>query len=168
VRRVWPRRLEVTLTEHRAVGVRDDGRLVSDAGVLFVANPEEALVYNRLVEFGGPDDPALARESVRRLGEFGARLAPLGLEIARIEASERGTWALEATSGLRIELGRDEPAGRILERLAAVVEAWPTVVANLRTPPTRIDLRYPNGFAAAGPAVPQLLANAATPARRKP
>ncbi len=42
VRRVWPDRLVVTLTEHRALGVWEDGRLLSDRGELFVANPDEA------------------------------------------------------------------------------------------------------------------------------
>src|ERR1700731_882694 len=42
VRRIWPNRLRVTLTEHRALGEWNDGRLLSDAGVLFVANPAEA------------------------------------------------------------------------------------------------------------------------------
>jgi cell division protein FtsQ len=42
VRRVWPDRLVVTLTEHRALGIWEDGRLLSDRGDLFVANVDEA------------------------------------------------------------------------------------------------------------------------------
>ena len=51
VRRVWPDRLVVTLTEHRALGVWSDGRLLSDAGVLFVANAAEAEIYGLDADF---------------------------------------------------------------------------------------------------------------------
>ena len=54
VRRVWPDRLLVTLVEHRALGVWNDGRLLSDAGELFVANPAEAEIHGPLPAFEGP------------------------------------------------------------------------------------------------------------------
>jgi cell division protein FtsQ len=147
VRRIWPRRLQVTLTEHRAIGVWNDGRLLSDAGVLFVANPEEAEIYGPLLDFAGPAEAA--PEAVERLAEFRRVLEPLDLDIARVEVSERRSWAIETAGGSRFELGRDEPPGRIRQQLAAVVAAFPTVLAQFGSAPARIDLRYPNGFAAA-------------------
>ena len=47
---MWPDRLLVTLTEHRALGVWEDGRLLSDRGELFVANPMRQ-IYGQLPEF---------------------------------------------------------------------------------------------------------------------
>jgi cell division protein FtsQ len=80
VRRVWPNRLLVTLVEHRALGVWDDGRLLSDVGELFVANPAEAEIHGALPAFEGPE--AAARDAARRYYEFAALLAPLGMKIS--------------------------------------------------------------------------------------
>jgi len=148
VRRVWPDRLRVTLTEHRALGEWSDGRLVSDAGVLFVANPAEAEADGALVSFSGP--PGYAADAVERFHRFSALLAPLQLKIAALQVSDRASWSLTTIPHLQIELGRDEPVGSLEQRLGAIVAAYPVVVARLDGPATRIDARYPNGFAAAG------------------
>lgn len=150
VRRAWPDRLVVTLSEHRALGVWSDGRILSDRGRLFVANVAEAELDGPLPEFDGP--PEFAMEAARRFHEFSALLAPLGLAIDAVRISERAAWSLEtsagAAAGPRFELGRDDPPGRLAQRIAAIVARYPLVVATLSGPPARIDARYPNGFAA--------------------
>jgi cell division protein FtsQ len=149
VRRVWPNRLVVTLTEHRALGVWADGRILSDQGRLFVANPAEAEVYGPLIEFDGP--PQFAAEAVRRYHEFEAALAPLAIEIERVAVSERASWSLRSAAGQRIELGRDDPPGRLRERLQLIESSYPLMLAKFGGPPARLDARYPNGIAAATP-----------------
>jgi cell division protein FtsQ len=147
VRRVWPDVLVVELTEHRALGVWDDGRLLSDAGVLFSANLAEAELYGPLVEFGGP--PALAGEAARRHAAFAAALAPLGHKIERMQVSERQSWSLATDGSLALHLGRDEPVGRVQAQLVQIVAAYPLFAAQSKSPPRRIDARYANGFAVA-------------------
>jgi cell division protein FtsQ len=147
VRRIWPNRLSVTLVEHRALGQWSDGRLVSDAGVLFLANPAEAEVDGPLVNFSGP--PQYAPQAVRRFHDFSMALAPLQIYIVSLRISDRASWSLSATPALQLELGRDEPRGRLQQRLATIVAAFPFVTARLDGPATRIDARYSNGFAAA-------------------
>jgi cell division protein FtsQ len=148
VRRAWPNRLVVTVREHRALGLWSDGRLLSDNGRLFVANLDEAEMFGPLAQFDGPE--SLAGEAVRRYYELTARLAPLSLVVSGIEISERASWAVTTDAGQRFELGRDDPAGRLSERIVVLVAAYPRVSAQLGGPPKRIDLRYPNGLAAAG------------------
>jgi cell division protein FtsQ len=148
VRRIWPNRLRVTLTEHRALGEWSDGRLVSDAGVLFVANPAEAEADGPLVSFAGP--PRYAADAVDHFRQFSALLAPLQLRIAALRISDRASWSLTTAPRVQIELGRDDPAGSLQQRLAAIVAAYPVVLARLDGPATRVDARYSNGFAAAG------------------
>lgn len=151
VRRAWPDRLIVTLTEHRALGVWSDGRILSDQGRLFVANVAEAELYGPLPQFDGPAE--FAAEAARRFYEFAALLAPLALTIDAVHISERAAWALETSAGAvpgpRLELGRDDPPGLLAQRLAAIVAHYPLVAARLSGAPARIDARYPNGFAAA-------------------
>jgi cell division protein FtsQ len=154
VRRVWPDRLLVTLVEHRALGVWDDGRLLSDAGELFIANPAEAEIHGALPVFEGPE--AAARDAARRYYEFAALLAPLGMRIATVDVSERRSWALEVAGAdggaTRLELGRETDSMTLHDRLAQVVAAYPMVAARVGGTPQSIDARYPNGLAASPPA----------------
>jgi cell division protein FtsQ len=147
VRRAWPNRLVVTIAEHRAIAVWDDGRLLADSGVLFVANVAEAELTGPLPQVDAP--ARFAAEVARRLPQFEGRLAPLGLAIESVEVSERAGWTLRADGGPALELGRDEPPGRLDERLALVATHYPTLAAQLGAEPVRIDARYPAGFAVA-------------------
>jgi cell division protein FtsQ len=154
VRRVWPDRLVVTLAEHRALGVWEDGRLLSDAGELFVANQAEAEVNGALPTFDGPD--AVARDAARRYYEFAALLAPLGMKVESIDVSDRRSWALDVTgadgAATRLELGRDTDALALHDRLAQIVAAFPMVAVRVGGTPQSIDARYSNGLAASPPA----------------
>jgi cell division protein FtsQ len=162
VRRVWPDRMVVTLTEHRALGVWSDGRVLSDSGRLFVANAAEAEIYGPLVSFEGPAQ--LAPEAARRFYAFAAALAPLALEIDAVKVSERASWSLHTAEGPTIELGRDEPAGQIDARLALLGATYPLMLARFGSAPARIDTRYPNGLAAApAPGSRPATASARTP-----
>jgi cell division septal protein FtsQ len=100
------------------------------------------------VSFSGPLEDA--PEAVARLRRFGAQLAPLQLRIVGVQISDRTSWSLTTAPPMQLELGRDEPPGRLQQRLAQIVAAYPTVLARLEGPATRIDARYSNGFAAAG------------------
>jgi len=154
VRRVWPNRLLVELIEHRALGVWDDGRLLSDVGELFVANPAEAEIHGALPAFEGPE--AAARDAARRYYEFAAMVAPLGMKILSIDVSERRSWTVEVAGAdgvaTRLELGRDSDAMALQDRLAQIVAAYPMVAARVGGTPLSIDARYPNGLAASPPA----------------
>ncbi len=154
VRRVWPDRLVVTVTEHRALGVWEDGRLLSDRGELFVANPDEAEIYGQLPEFSGPF--SAAKDAARQYYELSAQFAALSLRINAIDISDRKAWALRLVPDLgetmhageiRVELGRDGAVMPLGERVAQVIAAYPLVVAQLGSPPSRIDARYARGLA---------------------
>ena len=147
LRRAWPDRLVVTLTEHRAIAVWDDGRLLADSGQLFVANVAEAEVHGPLPLVDAP--PRFGAEVARRLPQFTAHLASLGLAVDAIEVSDRASWTLRTDGGLAIEVGRDDPPGRLEERLALIASHYPAVAAQLGADLVRIDARYPQGFAVA-------------------
>ena len=149
VRRVWPDRLVVTLTERRAVGTWSDGRVLSDAGMLFGANPAEAELDGPQVEFSGP--ARFAAEAAGRLRAFSTTLHPISTGIAAIAVSERASWSVRTAAGQTLELGRDDPPGSVERRLAVIVANYPTVLAQLGGSPVHIDARYNNGFAVARP-----------------
>ena len=147
LRRGWPDRLVVTLTEHRAIAIWDDGRLLSEGGRLFVANVAEAEVDGPLPQVDATD--RLASEVARRLPQLAASLDSIGLRLRSIEVSERASWTAIAESGLAIVLGRDEPVGLLEERLLRLAAHYPAMAAQLDAEPVRIDARYPQGFAVA-------------------
>jgi cell division protein FtsQ len=150
LRRGWPDRLLVTLAEHRAIAIWDDGRLLSETGRLFVANVAEAEVYGPLPQVDAP--PRFSVDVARRLPQLAAWAAPLGLSVDAIQVSERASWTLRADGGLVIELGRDDPPGRLDECLAMIAGHYPTIAAHAGADLLRIDARYPQGFAVAAAA----------------
>jgi cell division protein FtsQ len=150
VRRSWPDRLVVSLVEHRALGQWDDGRLLSDTGRLFIANSAEAELHGPLIDFAGPE--RFAPDAARRYFEFAPLFTPLALELETVRVSERAAWSLRArgANGItHIELGRDEPPGRLRAQVDTVVAAYPDLVARSPAPIARIDARYANGLAVA-------------------
>lgn len=147
LRRAWPDRLVVTITEHRAVAVWDDGRLLSDRGQLFVANVAEAELDAPLPQIDAP--PRFSAEVARRLPHLAAQTAALGLTLDAVEVSDRASWTLRTAGGPTIEIGRDDPPGRLDERLALLVSHYPTLAAQAGAELLRIDARYPQGFAVA-------------------
>jgi cell division protein FtsQ len=145
LRRAWPRRLEVIVSEHEPLARWNDTALVDVQGDTFAADYD-----GDLPQFNGPE--GTSRQVAQRFAEFGDALKPTGLTLGEIRLSERGGWELK-TSGerpLTLELGRVEPMAR-LERFVAY---YPATVARLQRAGTRVeqvDLRYRNGFAARVP-----------------
>ena len=107
-----------------------------------------------------------------------AQFAALSLRIDAIDISDRNAWSLrlsperrsesgeavasQSTSRIelgRAELGRDEATASdgktaLTQRVAQLIAAYPLIVANLGSPPARIDARYANGLAASLTAAP--------------
>jgi cell division protein FtsQ len=89
-------------------------------------------------------------------------LAPLGLGVAELAVSPRGAWRVRAEGPqgpLSLELGRDDPSGR----LARFVAAYGRTIGALARQGTRVDhvdLRYRNGFAARVPGLREAPAKA--------
>jgi cell division protein FtsQ len=145
LRRQWPNRLEVTVSEQQPLARWNDAALLNVHGEVFAADYD-----GELPQFTGPD--GAAAEIAARFRDFSDALQPLGLSIGEIRLSPRGGWQLKTTGNppLTVELGRAEPAGR-LARFAAY---YAKTIAALAKSGTRIeyaDLRYRNGFAARVP-----------------
>ena len=137
VRKRWPDRLEVSLTEHTPVARWPDGRLLSEDGKLFAA-PEGAGAGLPLFE--GPE----ARAS--ELMSFHSLARPLfltvGAKVASVQLSARGSWSLQLDDGTRVEAGRGDPQAR----LARFARLLPKLRENDPRVLVRADLRYTNGF----------------------
>ena len=142
LRRQWPNRLDVFVTEHTPLARWNDNALVNQEGEVFIADYD-----GELPQFTGPE--GAAGEMSARFVEFGTALERVGLTIGEMRLSARGGWELKtaAAPALTISLGRSEPA----ERLNRFVGYYARTVGALARAGTRVeyaDLRYRNGFAA--------------------
>lgn len=137
LRRVWPDRLVLKVTEHQAIALWGEDGLVTAEGVVF--HPEDRRVPAGLPRLAGPDEHAAV--VVERLQRWQPRLADLGLLIDGLSRDERGDWTLELLGGPVLHFGTEQ----LEPRFARLLSAFPQIEAV--GSPERIDLRYSNGLA---------------------
>lgn len=138
VRKRWPDRLEVSLSEHTPVARWADGRMLSEDGLLFAA-PDGAGAGLPL--FDGPESRASEMMAFHAIAR--PLFLPLGLRVDTVELSARGGWSLRLSDGTVVEAGRGDPR----DRLARFARMLPQLQADPARRIARADLRYTNGFA---------------------
>ncbi len=137
LRRVWPDRLILEVTEHHAVARWGVDGLVTREGEIFY--PRDRRVPAGLPRLSGPDD--LAATVVERLMLWEPRLADYGLLIDALGCDRRGDWTLELLGGPVLRFGTEQ----LEQRFSRLLAAFPRIEAVAA--PERIDLRYSNGLA---------------------
>lgn len=142
LRRQWPDRLEVEVSEHQPLARWNDSALINAEGEIFNADFD-----GELPQFTGPE--GTAAEVTAQYYAFVSVLQPIGRTLNAIRRSPRGGWQLVAAGSppLTIELGRTDPG----ERLARFVAYYGSTLDALSRGGARADyadLRYRNGFAA--------------------
>ena len=138
VKRIWPDRLSVQVTEQLPVAHWGEGGYLNERGESFV--PEPTQVDGDLPALAGPDGhEATVLEQYRAMSRA---LAPTGLRVAGVTLDDRRAWRLRTGSGISLDLGRADTR----RRLQRFVQAWPTVFVGRVDDLQRVDLRYSNGF----------------------
>ena len=135
IRRLWPGRLVIELTEHQAAAAWNDRATLDTHGDIFPVLP-----WTGLPRIYAPE--GMQHELARRYGEFAALVKPIDAQVEQIVVSARLSWRVRLTGGISIELGRE----KLNERLARFTRFYPQAVAAVG-PIQRVDMRYPNGFA---------------------
>ena len=154
LRRVWPDRLDVALEEHVAMASWGEGVLVNTHGETFAAERPKGLA-----EFVGPSGTEM--EVSLRYAVMREQLAAIGLTPQRIVLSPRRAWQVRLSDGTVVELGREQRAEQVNQRMARLVGLYKAMLGRVHGPVQYVDFRYPNGFAVKLPG-----AQAAPPARR--
>jgi len=140
VRKRWPDRLEIVLTEHAPIAHWGDKQMVSESGQFYLAPP---VTVPSMPTFEGPQD------RIHELIEFyiysSSQFALSGRDVKVVRLSIRGGWSLSLDNGLEIEVGRDNKN----ERVRRFAKSLPKISAAAGLKIVRADLRYTNGFAIA-------------------
>ena len=136
VRRRWPDGLAVTLEEHQPLTRWNDDALLNRNGEIF-----KAASNLNLPRLSGPTGSEL--EVLQMWRDFSRIVAPIHHYPVSVTLNDRRSWSLLLDNGMTVELGRDQVAWR----LARWVNLYPAMLAQLDTPVTAVDLRYPQGFA---------------------
>lgn len=141
VRRLWPDRLQLTLTEHRPVARWGDDAWLNDRGETFRAATRLGL--DALPQMHAPERDA--ETILRRYRSVLDRLGATGPRIVRVDVDRRLAWRLRLDNGVVLKLGRDD----LDRRAGRFAQAWSGLLAPHADRIRHIDLRYPHGLAVA-------------------
>jgi cell division protein FtsQ len=138
VKRVWPHSLALNLVEEVAIARWGEKSLLNQHGQVFT--PTSLDEMSLLPLLAGADG-----SEVRVMEQFQAMnqiLFPSGLRIEQLTLSERNSWELQVTGGMRIVAGREEVRERLKRFVAIYDKRFGNDIADIE----KVDLRYSNGF----------------------
>jgi cell division protein FtsQ len=139
VRKRWPDRIEVTVSEREPFARFGGERVLSLRGDLFT--PPAGTLPDHLPHFTGPEGArVLMRDFYQKASQT---LTATGLQPAGAHLSNRGAWRLLLANGGELVLGRERAEARLARFAAVYAELADADPERL----LRADLRYENGFA---------------------
>jgi cell division protein FtsQ len=158
LRRHWPDRLEVSITEHVPLARWGSAALVNTQGEIF-----QAAYDGKLPVFVGPT--GTSKEIAIQYEFFHRQLAAIQIRPVLVQLTPRRAWQVKLENGPTLELGRQD----IEARLARFIAVHARTIGSLDRRIDYVDLRYPNGFAVR---IPELrgapLADRPANTKRKP
>ena len=144
LRKVWPDRLSVYITEREPLAHWNGDRLVTAAGDVFKAALDEQQLARPLPRLFGPEtavDTTLAQfERVQRMLEVN------GMSVAAMRLTERFAVSVVLANGVELKLGREAT----LERIKRFIDLLPQIEAHKKSEQNAlatVDLRYDTGAA---------------------
>lgn len=140
VKRVWPDRLRVTVTEQVPAARWGGDGLLNTAGEYFASGAGG--IPPGLPRLHGP--PGSEALLFARFKDAKARLRAAGLGVAALKLDARRAWSLRLDNGARVILGRRD----FVARLDRFLRFAPAALTGQNGRAAVIDMRYTNGFAA--------------------
>lgn len=142
VKRVWPDTIDISLREQRpAARWRTDG-VLNIRGELFKPGNIESLTF--LPQIIGPS--GLEKRLFNVMQGLQVALQDQSLELKQFFVNNRRSWKLLLTNDMELQLGRVDPLQKF-QRLMKTLPILANNKINGLEKISRVDLRYPNGFA---------------------
>ncbi|WP_286263068.1 cell division protein FtsQ/DivIB [Thalassotalea atypica] len=141
VRKQWPNELKVYVVDQRPVALWNGEFFLNEFGKAFQANANR--INHHLPAFFGPEgSEKIALENYRNLNEM---LSYDVLSIDELVLSERYSWQLTLSDGVRLNLGREERVERVQRFMDVYQEIKDKQQDNKLV--DYVDLRYDTGVA---------------------
>lgn len=138
VRKVYPNRLGITLSEHQPVAHWNEGFYISDQGVIF-ALPKERFAGEGLPVLFGPDSEGkVVLEAWKKIKQD---LILRNLTLSSVAMDLRGAWTITLDNGVKLILGR----GDWLPKIDRFVSVFPNIEIPEGERLSYVDLRYEHG-----------------------
>ncbi|VEB23439.1 Cell division protein FtsQ [uncultured Avibacterium sp.] len=140
VRKIWPDRLNILVSEYTPVAVWNDNEFLSSDGVVFKL-PVDKLQDKNLPHLAGPDYQSLVvLDAWKKIYQD---LKTKGLTLKSVAIDDREAWQLELDNGVLLKLGRGEWKSK-LDRFATI---YPQIEVPENKKLSYVDLRYKVGAA---------------------
>ena len=141
VKRVWPDAIDIKVLEKKPYvrwGVKS---LLNERGELFT--PKHVQQFNYLPILTGPEQQE--KKVLEIMKGIRTELADQSMALSEFNVNDRWAWKIKLTSGMEIELGRNEQLKKLHRFLKTLAVLGQERVNSIAT----VDLRYPNGYAIA-------------------
>lgn len=139
VRKQWPGKLVVVVTEHRPVAIWNSNFLLNKRGEVFKAPLAE--LEQPLPHLNGPagsEEDALAMYS-----KVQSLLALHQMAAQSLTVNERFAWEVQLNNGIALKLGREDT----LKRVQRFIDLYPVISKQKPEAIEQVDLRYDTGLA---------------------
>ncbi|WP_404401455.1 FtsQ-type POTRA domain-containing protein [Idiomarina seosinensis] len=144
VRKVWPNRLAVHVTERKPLAYWNSDRLVTAQGEVFRAEVNSQQLSQALPHLSGPETAVDA--TLQQFNQLQQMLQVNGMQLNALSLSERFAVSAVLDSGIELKLGREAA----LQRIKRFIDLLPTIEQHENSQQQtiqQVDLRYDTGAA---------------------
>lgn len=138
VRKVYPNRLGITLSEHQPAAHWNEGFYISEQGTVF-ALPKERFEGEGLPVLYGPDSEG--KVVLEAWNKIKQDLTLRNLNLSSVAMDLRGAWTITLDNGVKLILGR----GDWLPKIDRFVSVFPNIEIPDGERLSYVDLRYEHG-----------------------
>lgn len=138
VARIWPNRIQISVTEHRPVMRWADKGLLSESGRVIVAPANQDYSSLPLV-YSEQSTPV---QLMNQFQVLATALDQVNLSIGELRQKPSGDWFARLRNGVPVELGGADLRGKIQR----IIRLWQGELADVRSSVAGIDARYTNGL----------------------
>lgn len=139
LRRRWPSHLQVKIVEQEPIARWGDSGFLNRSGhIIAISNGR---ILGDLPKLEGADQDAA--RMMERYQDLAQLLRSRGLGIQALRSDEKGSWQLELSNGVEVDIGRD----RVLEKVQRFTSVFDQQLKERWDEVDKVDLRYQSGVA---------------------
>ena len=141
IRRSWPSTIIVDITEEKPIARWGEKQVLNNVGDYLEITDKQSIknLPTFTSKFGK------SKEMIKSYQLMAEILGPTGLKVHEIRRDVVGSWLITTSSGIQINLGRDQ----LVQKLRRFQVVWSAQLASQVEKIKTIDMRYPNGLSVA-------------------